>query len=105
MSGGDLDLAIYVKRNGVYESVWPQNATVVDGFAAGWERLYDGSKETETMTTAAAVNAKLAGISINVNKGDEILFVLGCVDNVQGTTIKLYPAIYYIATAEEETNA
>ncbi len=105
MSGGDLDLAIYVKRNGVYESVWPQNATVVDGFAAGWERLYDGSKETETKTTAAAVNAKLAGISINVNKGDEILFVLGCVDNVQGTTIKLYPAIYYIATAEEETNA
>ncbi|MBO5051203.1 MAG: hypothetical protein J6D31_03310 [Clostridia bacterium] len=105
MSGGDLDLAIYVKRNGVYESVWPQNAAVVDGFAAGWERLYDGSKETETKTTAAAVNAKLAGISINVNKGDEILFVLGCVDNVQGTTIKLYPAIYYIATAEEETNA
>ncbi|MBQ8350425.1 MAG: hypothetical protein IJY20_00060 [Clostridia bacterium] len=97
-TGTDTYFAIYVRKaNGNYVPVFPSTDTGIDG--NGWYTIYDGTGEGETATTAAMMNILLDDISIEVEAGDEILFLFAKLGN-QNTYIKCYPSIVYTTIKE-----
>ena len=98
-ANGNMYLAVYVKRAGesAYAPVLPSDSAGADG--SGWYPVI-GQGEGVSLTTAAALNVQLDDISLDVNEGDEILFLFANNGTAQNTGIRLYPSLVYTAIKE-----
>ena len=98
-ANGNMYLAVYVKRAGesAYAPVLPSASAGADG--SGWYPVI-GQGEGVSLTTAAALNVQLDDISLDVNEGDEILFLFANNGTAQNTGIRLYPSLVYTAIKE-----
>ena len=93
---GDMYFAVYVKRAGesAYAPVLPSASAGAD--SSGWYPVI-GQGEGVSLTTAAELNVQLDDISLDVNVGDEILFLFAHNGTEQNTGIRLYPSLVYTA--------
>jgi hypothetical protein len=93
-------LAVYVKRadESVYTPVLPGASAGADG--SGWYPVIGAETEGESLSTAAALNVQLDDVYLDVNEGDEILFLFANNGTAQNTGMRLYPSVVYTAIKE-----
>lgn len=95
MTNGTNDVRFAIFKNGTL--VWPTDANPDDyDDQSNWFLLADGKGETATNTVY--LNEQLAVVSVDVEIGDEIVFVF---EYTTGTPQKyVYPAVYYVSEEE-----
>ena len=99
-ANGNIYLAVFVKRAGesVYTPVLPGASAGTDG--SGWYPVIGKEEEGVSLTTAAELNVLLDDAYIDVNEGDEILFLFANNGTAQNVGMRLYPSIVYTAVKE-----